>query len=105
MLYLGLLGKTLALYYGVVQLCVGICQLPIVHEQLEALCQTRQCPMPAAHTLIMSRRGHAYLFSTASVTASVQDSPSITPRLGKHTPAPPAELTPLYSTRTTALLS
>lgn len=51
MLYLRLLGKTLALYNGVIQLCIRIRQLPIIHEQLKSLCQAWQCPMPAVHLL------------------------------------------------------
>ena len=46
-LYLRLLGKALTLDDGVVQLCVRVGQLPVVHKQLKALCEARLCSVPA----------------------------------------------------------
>ena len=54
MSYLGLLGESLALYDGVIQLRVGIRQLSMIHKELEALCQSWQGPVPAAQYHDMS---------------------------------------------------
>ena len=46
-LYLCLLGEALALDNGVVQLCVRVGQLAVVHKQLKALCKARLRSVPA----------------------------------------------------------
>lgn len=46
--HLSLLGKALALGDGIVELCVRVGQLTVVHKQFKALRQPRKRPVPAA---------------------------------------------------------
>ena len=55
--YLGLFCKAFPLNKGVVQLSVGIADLPLVHKQLKALCHARLVSMPDnAHTHTYRRK-------------------------------------------------
>lgn len=55
--YLGLFCKAFSLNEGVVQLSVGIADLPLVHKQLKALCHARLVSMPDnAHTHTYRRK-------------------------------------------------
>ena len=49
--HLRLLFKALPLHRRVVQLCVGVAQLPLVDKQLKALRHARQGAMPACTTI------------------------------------------------------
>ena len=46
--HLGLLGKALTLDDGIIELCVRVGQLTVVHKQFKALCQPWKRPVPAA---------------------------------------------------------